>query len=163
MIYKTASELIGNTPLLELSNIERKYNINAEILAKLEYLNPTGSAKDRAALMMILDAEADGRLKRGSVIIEPTSGNTGIALASIAASRGYRTIIVMPDSMSEERQILMKAYGAELVLTDGKKGSFKTIRKGDWILFSYTVSAYFKSVLPGNTKTLSAVSIDILR
>ena len=122
MIYKTAYELIGNTPLLELSNIERKYNINAEILAKLEYLNPTGSAKDRAALMMILDAEADGRLKRGSVIIEPTSGNTGIALASIAASRGYRTIIVMPDSMSEERQILMKAYGAELVLTDGKKG-----------------------------------------
>lgn len=131
MIYKTASELIGNTPLLELSNIERKYNINAEILAKLEYLNPTGSAKDRAALMMILDAEADGRLKRGSVIIEPTSGNTGIALASIAASRGYRTIIVMPDSMSEERQILMKAYGAELVLTDGKKGMSGAIAKAE--------------------------------
>ena len=131
MIYKTASELVGNTPLLELSNIERKYNINAEILAKLEYLNPTGSAKDRAALMMILDAEADGRLKRGSVIIEPTSGNTGIALASIAASRGYRTIIVMPDSMSEERQILMKAYGAELVLTDGKKGMSGAIAKAE--------------------------------
>ena len=116
------TELIGGTPLLELGNYSKKKGLGARLLAKLEYLNPAGSVKDRVALAMIEDAEKSGRLREGSVIIEPTSGNTGIGLAAVAAARGYRVIIVMPDTMSIERRKLMKAYGAELVLTDGKKG-----------------------------------------
>ncbi len=121
-IYTSADQLIGNTPLLELTNTEKALGLKARVLAKLEYLNPAGSAKDRIARMMLDDAEAAGRLKPGSVIIEPTSGNTGIGLASVAAVRGYRTIIVMPETMSVERRQLMKAYGAELVLTEGALG-----------------------------------------
>ena len=121
-IYTSADQLIGHTPLLELTHIENAENLEAKILAKLEYFNPAGSVKDRIARAMIDDAEATGKLKPGSVIIEPTSGNTGIGLASVAAARGYRIIIVMPETMSVERRQLMKAYGAELVLTDGAKG-----------------------------------------
>lgn len=121
-IYTSADQLIGHTPLLELTHIEQGFQLKATILAKLEYLNPAGSVKDRVARAMIDDAEAKGLLRPGSVIIEPTSGNTGIGLAMVAIARGYRAIIVMPDSMSMERRILMKAYGAELVLTDGKLG-----------------------------------------
>ena len=121
-IYHCAQELIGNTPLLELCAIQKKEKLPATVLAKLEYRNPAGSVKDRVALSMIITAENAGLLKPGSVIIEPTSGNTGIGLASVAASRGYRAIIVMPDSMSKERQLLMQAYGAELVLTPGAQG-----------------------------------------
>ena len=121
-IYTSADQMIGKTPLLELTHIEKNLNLNATILAKLEYFNPAGSVKDRIAKAMIKDAEQKGTLKAGSVIIEPTSGNTGIGLASVAAARGYRIIIVMPDTMSVERRQLMKAYGAELVLTDGKLG-----------------------------------------
>ena len=121
-IYTSADQLIGRTPLLELTHLEKKFGLNARILAKLEYFNPGGSVKDRVALAMIDDAEAKGALKPGSVIIEPTSGNTGIGLASVAAARGYRIIIVMPETMSVERRQLMKAYGAELVLTEGTKG-----------------------------------------
>lgn len=121
-IYRSVEELIGRTPMLELRNIERELGLEARIAAKLESFNPAGSAKDRVAKSMIDDAEARGLLKPGAVIIEPTSGNTGIGLASVAAARGYRAVIVMPDSMSEERKLLMKAYGAELVLTDGAKG-----------------------------------------
>ena len=117
-IYKSADELIGNTPLLELVNIEKKFNLKAKLFAKLEFMNVSGSAKDRVAKAMILDAEKDGKLKPDSVIIEPTSGNTGIGLASVGTSRGYKVIIVMPDTMSKERQLLIKSYGAELVLTD---------------------------------------------
>ena len=121
-IYTSADQLIGNTPLLELTHIEKEFDLKASILAKLEYFNPAGSVKDRIAKAMIDDAEASGKLKPGSVIIEPTSGNTGIGLASVAAARGYRIIIVMPDTMSVERRQLMKAYGAALVLTEGAKG-----------------------------------------
>ena len=128
-IYTSADQLIGRTPLLELTHIERKFGLNARILAKLEYFNPGGSVKDRVALAMIDDAEAKGALKPGSVIIEPTSGNTGIGLASVAAARGYRIIIVMPETMSVERRQLMKAYGAELVLTEGAKGMTGAIAK----------------------------------
>ena len=130
-IYTSADQLIGNTPLLELTHIEQAENLQAKILAKLEYFNPAGSVKDRIAKAMIDDAEAAGKLKPGSVIIEPTSGNTGIGLASVAAARGYRIIIVMPDTMSVERRQLMKAYGAELVLTDGAKGMKGAIAKAD--------------------------------
>ena len=128
-IYTSADQLIGRTPLLELTHIEKKFGLNARILAKLEYFNPGGSVKDRVALAMIDDAEAKGALKPGSVIIEPTSGNTGIGLASVAAARGYRIIIVMPETMSVERRQLMKAYGAELVLTEGAKGMTGAIAK----------------------------------
>ena len=121
-IYTSADQLIGHTPLLELTHLEKAEGLKAKILAKLEYFNPAGSAKDRVAKAMIDDAEAKGLLKEGSVIIEPTSGNTGIGLAAVAAARGYRTIIVMPDTMSVERRQLLKAYGAELVLTEGAKG-----------------------------------------
>lgn len=121
-IYTSADGIIGNTPLLELVNIEKKYNLKARLLAKLEYLNPTGSVKDRIAKQIIDDAEAEGKLCENSVIIEATSGNTGIGLASVAAARGYKCVIVMPETMSEERRRIMKAYGAELVLTDGAKG-----------------------------------------
>ena len=130
-IYTGADQLIGHTPLLELTHIEKKEGLNARILAKLEYFNPAGSVKDRIARAMIDDAEAKGILKPGSVIIEPTSGNTGIGLASVAAARGYRIIIVMPETMSVERRQLMKAYGAELVLTEGAKGMKGAIAKAD--------------------------------
>ena len=130
-IYTSADQLIGRTPLLELTHIEAAEGLQARVLAKLEYFNPAGSVKDRVAKAMIDDAEATGKLKPGSVIIEPTSGNTGIGLASVAAARGYRVIIVMPDTMSIERRLLMKAYGAELVLTEGTKGMAGAIAKAD--------------------------------
>ena len=136
-IKNSFEELIGNTPLLRLSNIKEKEGLYADIFAKLEYLNPAGSAKDRAALYMIDEAEKSGRLKKGSVIIEPTSGNTGIGLACIGALRGYRVIIVMPDSMSQERKKLMKAYGAELILTDGKLGMAGAIAKASELAQSF--------------------------
>lgn len=128
-IYTSADQLIGRTPLLELVHIEKENSLEAKILAKLEYFNPAGSVKDRVALSLINDAEKSGKLKPGSVIIEPTSGNTGIGLASVAAARGYRAIIVMPDTMSVERRQLMKAYGAELVLSEGAKGMKGAIAK----------------------------------
>ena len=130
-IYPSADQLIGRTPLLELTHLEKKYGLKARILAKLEYLNPAGSVKDRIARAMIDDAEARGLLHEDSVIIEPTSGNTGIGLASVAAARGYRVIIVMPETMSVERRQLMKAYGAELVLTEGAKGMRGAIAKAE--------------------------------
>ena len=130
-IYTSVDQLIGNTPLLELTHIEEELNIKAKIFAKLEYLNPAGSVKDRVAKAMIDDAEAKGILNENSVIIEPTSGNTGIGLAAVGAARGYRVIIVMPDTMSEERRLLMTAYGAELVLTDGSKGMTGAIEKAE--------------------------------
>lgn len=130
-IYTSADELIGKTPLLELTHIEKELKLNAKILAKLEYFNPAGSVKDRVAKAMLDDAEAKGILTKDSVIIEPTSGNTGIGLASVAAARGYRIIIVMPETMSVERRQIMKAYGAELVLTEGAKGMKGAIEKAD--------------------------------
>ena len=130
-IYKSAEQLIGNTPLMRMHGIEKKYNIKAEIIAKLEYLNPAGSAKDRVAKAMLDDAERRGIISKGAVIIEPTSGNTGIGLASVAAVRGYRAIIVMPDSMSEERRAILRAYGAELVLTDSAGGMQGCIEKAE--------------------------------
>ncbi|MCH5161545.1 MAG: cysteine synthase A [Clostridiales bacterium] len=130
-IYNSADELIGKTPLLELSHIERELDLSAKIIAKLEYFNPAGSVKDRVAKAMIDDAERSGKLKKGSVIIEPTSGNTGIGLAAVAAMKGYRAIIVMPDTMSVERRQLMKAYGAEIVLSDGALGMKGAIAKAE--------------------------------
>ena len=130
-IYKSASELIGNTPLLEVTNIEKSENLQATVLVKLEYLNPTGSIKDRTAKAMVDDAEQKGLLKEGSVIIEPTSGNTGIGLASIATAKGYRVILTMPETMSVERRNILKAYGAEIVLTDGTKGMTGAIEKAN--------------------------------
>lgn len=130
-IYTSADQLIGKTPLLELTKIEKKFDLKAKIFAKLEYFNPAGSVKDRIAKAMIDDAEKTGKLHKGSVIIEPTSGNTGIGLAAVAAARGYRIIIVMPETMSQERRTLMKSYGAELVLTEGAKGMKGAIAKAD--------------------------------
>ncbi|MGN1421636.1 MAG: cysteine synthase A [Eubacterium sp.] len=130
-VYKSALELVGNTPLVEASNFEKANNLEATVLVKLEYFNPAGSVKDRIAKAIIEDAEAKGKLKEGSVIIEPTSGNTGIGLAAVAASKGYRLIITMPETMSVERRNLMKAYGAELVLTEGSKGMKGAIAKAD--------------------------------
>ena len=132
-IYKSIDQLIGHTPLLELIHIEKKFNTKGKIFAKLEYFNPAGSAKDRIAKVMIDDAEQEGKLKEGSTIIEPTSGNTGIGLASVAAARGYKIIIVMPETMSIERRQIMKAYGAELILTEGSKGMKGAIEKADEI------------------------------
>ncbi len=133
-IYKSVTELIGNTPILELCNTEKNLGLNAKILAKLEFFNPGGSVKDRVALSMIEDAERSGKLTEDSVIIEPTSGNTGIGLAAVCAARGYRAIIVMPDTMSKERRLLMSAYGAELVLTDGALGMQGAIDKAEELL-----------------------------
>lgn len=130
-IYTSVDQLIGHTPLLELTHIEKEYNLPARLIAKVESFNPAGSVKDRVALSMIETAEAEGKLKPGSVIIEPTSGNTGIGLCAVAAARGYRAIIVMPDTMSVERQMLMRAYGAELILTDGAGGMAAAIAKAD--------------------------------
>lgn len=132
-IYKSVDGLIGNTPLMEVCNLEKKYNVKASVLAKLEYLNPAGSIKDRAAKQMIDDAEAEGRLTEGGTIIEPTSGNTGIGIASIAASRGYKAIIVMPDTMSVERINTIKAYGAEVILTPGSLGMNGAVEKAEEI------------------------------
>ena len=132
-IYKDVSQLIGNTPLVELSNIEKKYNLNAKIIAKLEYFNPAGSVKDRVAKAMIEDAENKGLLKVGSTIIEPTSGNTGIGIASVATAKGYKTILTMPETMSVERRNLLKAYGAEIVLTEGNKGMSGAIEKAQQV------------------------------
>lgn len=133
-IYKTAEELVGGTPILELTHIEEKLQLEAKILAKLEYFNPAGSVKDRIAKAMIEDAEKSGKLKPGAVIIEPTSGNTGIGLASVATAKGYKTIIVMPETMSVERRKLIRAYGAELVLSDGTKGMKGAIEKANELL-----------------------------
>lgn len=143
-IYTSADQLIGKTPLLELTHIEKKYGLKAKILAKLEYFNPAGSVKDRVAKAMIDDAEKAGRLTPDSVIIEPTSGNTGIGLAAVAAARGYRIIIVMPETMSEERRRLIKAYGAELVLTEGAKGMKGAIAKAEELAKEYS-----NSFIPG--------------
>lgn len=132
-LYKSMEEMVGNTPLVELTNIEKKFSLNARLFAKFEYFNPAGSVKDRIALAMINDAEKSGRLKSGGVIIEPTSGNTGIGLAAVAAAKGYKLIIVMPDTMSVERRQLMKAYGAELVLSEGAKGMKGAIAKAEEI------------------------------
>ncbi|MBO5148023.1 MAG: cysteine synthase A [Clostridia bacterium] len=134
--YTSVNQIIGKTPLLELTKIEREYKLNSRLFAKLEYLNPAGSAKDRVALKMIEDAEERGLINENSVIIEPTSGNTGIGLAAVAGAKGYRVIIVMPDTMSAERRTLMTAYGAELVLTDGSKGMKGAIEKADELALS---------------------------
>ena len=137
MLYKNVAELVGKTPLMELTGIEKAYELKGRVFAKLEYFNPTGSAKDRAALYMILDAEERGILKKDSVIIEPTSGNTGIGLASIGVTRGYRVIIVMPASFSIERRKLIKAYGAEIVLSDASKGMAGAIEKANELAASF--------------------------
>ena len=149
-IYTSAAQLIGHTPLLELTHIEAQENLPAKILAKLEYFNPAGSVKDRIAKAMIDDAEASGKLKPGSVIIEPTSGNTGIGLAAVAAAKGYRIIIVMPETMSVERRQLMKAYGAELVLSEGAKGMKGAIAKADEL--AKEIPNAFQFVNPANPK-----------
>lgn len=153
-IFTSADQLVGKTPLLELTHIEKEYNLQAKIYAKLEYFNPAGSVKDRIAKSMIEDAEKSGKLKAGSVIIEPTSGNTGIGLAAIAAAKGYRIIIVMPETMSVERRQLMKAYGAELVLTDGTKGMKGAIAKADE-LAKETANSFVPGqfINPANPKT----------
>ena len=143
-IYKNAAELDGNTPLLEVGNIEKELGLEARILVKLEYFNPAGSAKDRIALNMIEDAEAKGQLKPGAVIIEPTSGNTGIGLASLAAIKGYKVILTMPETMSVERRNILKAYGAEIVLTDGSKGMNGAIAKANEL-----AAEYENSFIPG--------------
>lgn len=143
-IYTSADQLIGHTPLLELTHLEKKFDLKAKLIAKLEYFNPAGSVKDRVAKAMLDDAEATGKLKPDSVIIEPTSGNTGIGLASVAAARGYRLIIVMPDTMSVERRQLMKAYGAELVLSEGAKGMKGAIAKAEELAAQYP-----NSFIPG--------------
>ena len=136
-VYKSITQLIGNTPMLELSGIGKMQSLDAKVLAKLEYFNPAGSVKDRVGLAMLNEAEKSGVLKKDTVIIEPTSGKTGIGIAAVASARGYRTVIVMPDSMSVERQKLLKAYGAELVLTDGKLGMTGAIKKAEELKKEY--------------------------
>lgn len=162
-IYKSADQLIGKTPLLELSNIEKKYNLEANIIAKLEYFNPAGSVKDRIAKAMIDDAQAKGLINKETVIIEPTSGNTGIGLASVASARGYRVIIVMPETMSVERRQLMKAYGAKLVLTDGSKGMKGAIAKAEElnkeIINSFVPSQFVNSANPAVHKLTTGPEI----
>ena len=143
-VYKNAAELIGNTPLVEVTNIEKELDLNAKVLVKLEYFNPAGSVKDRIAKAMIEDAEAKGVLKEGAVIIEPTSGNTGIGLAAIAAAKGYRIILTMPETMSVERRNILKAYGAEIVLTEGAKGMKGAIAKAEEL-----AAEYENSFIPG--------------
>ena len=143
-IYTSADQLVGHTPLLELTHLEAKYNLKAKVLAKLEYFNPAGSVKDRIAKQMLDDAEAAGKLDKDTVIIEPTSGNTGIGLSAIAAARGYKIVIVMPETMSVERRQLMKAYGAELVLTPGAEGMTGAIKKANELAESYE-----KAFVPG--------------
>lgn len=162
-IYKSAEELIGNTPLLEVTNIEKEENLQATILVKLEYLNPAGSIKDRTAKAMIDDAEKRGLLKEGSVIIEPTSGNTGIGLASIATSKGYRVILTMPETMSVERRNILKAYGAEIVLTEGVKGMKGAIEKANELAKeipnSFIPGQFDNPANPAIHKTTTAVEI----
>lgn len=162
-IYKSADQLIGKTPLLELSNIEKKYNLEANIIAKLEYFNPAGSVKDRIAKAMIDDAQQKGLINKETVIIEPTSGNTGIGLASVASARGYRVIIVMPETMSVERRQLMKAYGAKLVLTDGSKGMKGAIAKAEElnkeIINSFVPSQFVNSANPAVHKLTTGPEI----
>jgi cysteine synthase A len=168
-IYTSVEQLIGKTPLLELTHIEKKYDLKAKLLGKMEYLNATGSVKDRVALNMIDDAEEKGILKEGSVIIEPTSGNTGIGLAAVGTARGYRVIIVMPETMSVERRKLMKAYGAELVLSEGSKGMSGAIAKaeelakeidGAWIAGQFVNpanwKAHYKTTGPESMRTPTA-------
>lgn len=152
MLVHSATELIGNTPLLELKNYAEKYKLKAKIFAKLEYFNPAGSAKDRIALAMINDAEEKGLLKKGGAIVEPTSGNTGIGLAAVAAARGYKAIFTMPETMSEERRILLKAYGAEVVLTDGKRGMAGAIEKAEEIRDSQGAVYMGQFINPANPK-----------
>ena len=152
-IYTSADQLVGHTPLLEVSNIEKELGLNAKVLVKLEYFNPAGSVKDRIAKAMLDDAEKSGKLKKGSTIIEPTSGNTGIGLCSVAAARGYKVIIVMPETMSVERRQIMKAYGAELVLTEGAKGMKGAIAKADELAASIPDSFILgQFVNPANPK-----------
>ena len=162
-IYKGSIGLVGNTPLVEVVNIEKEENLEATVLVKLEYFNPAGSVKDRIAKAMIEEAEAAGKLKEGSVIIEPTSGNTGIGLASIAAAKGYRVILTMPDTMSVERRNILKAYGAELVLTEGSKGMKGAIAKADE-LAKEIPNSYIPGqfVNPANPKTQKVSSADLL-
>ena len=161
-IYTSADQLIGHTPLLELTHIEKDADLSAKLLAKLEYFNPAGSVKDRIAKAMIDDAEASGKLKPGSVIIEPTSGNTGIGLAAVAAAKGYRIIIVMPETMSVERRQLMKAYGAELVLSEGAKGMKGAIAKADELAKEIPNSFIpGQFVNPANPKAHVATKVDI--
>lgn len=143
-IYTSVDQLIGKTPLLEFTNVEKKLGLSAKVIGKLEYLNPAGSVKDRVAKFMIDEAEKSGKINKDTVIIEPTSGNTGIGLASVASARGYKVIIVMPDSMSEERQLILKAYGAELVLTDGSKGMAGAIEKANELAKEFS-----NSFIPG--------------
>lgn len=149
-IYQSADRLIGKTPLLELSHIEKQFNLKAKIFAKLEYFNPAGSVKDRIAKAMIEEAEASGRLKAGSVIIEPTSGNTGIGIAAVGTAKGYKVIIVMPETMSVERRQLIKAYGAEIVLSDGTKGMKGAIAKADELAKEYNGVVLGQFVNPAN-------------
>lgn len=151
-IYKGSIGLVGNTPLVEVVNIEKEENLEATVLCKLEYFNPAGSVKDRIAKAMIEEAEAAGKLKEGSVIIEPTSGNTGIGLASIAAAKGYRVILTMPDTMSVERRNILKAYGAELVLTEGSKGMKGAIAKADELQKRFRTATPGPVVNPANPK-----------
>ncbi len=151
-IYKSADELIGNTPILELAHVEKNLNLNANILAKVEYFNPTGSVKDRIAKAMIEDAEKSGKLKSGSTIIEPTSGNTGIGIASVGTAKGYKVIIVMPETMSVERRQLIKAYGAEIVLTEGAKGMKGAIEKADALAIETGGVVMGQFVNPANPK-----------
>ena len=154
-IYKSAAELVGNTPLVELVNLEKQEGLRARLLAKLEYLNPAGSVKDRVGKAMIEAAEQEGRLKPGSVIIEPTSGNTGIGLAAIAASKGYRMILTMPETMSLERRNILKAYGAEIVLTPGDEGMAGAIRKAEEYLKEQKPGIQVVAVEPAGSPVLS--------